>query len=46
MQETIQKDEQIEPSTLPQSTGSQGGTAIQLGLSHLVAGAVALGLSV
>jgi signal transduction histidine kinase len=45
MQETLQKHEQILPSTPPQIAGSQGSTAIQLGLSHLVAGAVALGLS-
>jgi signal transduction histidine kinase len=44
MQETLQKQEQIGLSTPPQATASQSGTAIQLGLSHLIAGAVALGL--
>lgn len=45
MQETIKKNEQILPTTPPQTVASQGGMAIQLGLSHLIAGAVALGLS-
>ena len=44
MQETMQKNEQILPITPPQTAASQGGTAIQLGLSHLIAGAMALGL--
>jgi signal transduction histidine kinase len=45
MQQTRKKHEQIDPTTPPQPATSQGGTAIQLGLSHLTASAVALGLS-
>jgi signal transduction histidine kinase len=45
MQQRVKKHEQIDPTTPPQTATSQGGTAIQLGLSHLTASAVALGLS-
>ncbi len=45
MQQTIKKHERVFPTTPPQTAAAQGGTAIQLGLSHLIAGAVALGLS-
>ncbi len=46
MQKTIPKNEQVLPITPPQTASAQGGTALQLGLSHLIAGAVALGLFV
>jgi signal transduction histidine kinase len=45
MQEIVKKHEQINLPMPPQTVASQSGTAIQLGLSHLIAGAVALGLT-
>jgi signal transduction histidine kinase len=45
MQQIVKKNEQIRPTTPPQTAASRSGMAIQLGLSHLIAGAVALDLS-
>lgn len=45
MQETRQQREYGDPVTPPHLAGLQSRTAIHLGLSHLIAGAVALGLS-
>ncbi|HET8842572.1 MAG TPA: sensor histidine kinase, partial [Ktedonobacteraceae bacterium] len=45
MQETIQKREPLDLSMPPMLETSQGSVAILLGISHLVASAVALGLS-
>ena len=44
MQETIDQHEYRNPAPLPHTTGLQSGTALYLGLSHLIASAVALGL--
>jgi signal transduction histidine kinase len=45
MQETRHQHEYSNLATPLDTAGSQGGTAIHLSLSHLIAGAVALGLS-
>ena len=45
MQGTIYQQEYGDPVPSPHTTGLQSGTAIHLGLSHLIAGTVALGLS-
>ncbi len=46
MQKTRYQHEYSGPATSLDTTGSQSGTAIHLGLSHLIAGAAALGLSI
>lgn len=44
MQDTLHKSAQVDPSRLPQRTASQGSTATQLGVSHILAGGAALGI--
>jgi signal transduction histidine kinase len=44
MQDTLHKSAQVDPSRLPQRIASQGSTATQLGVSHILAAGAALGI--